>query len=477
MTNQPTIMGTSYAILCLEFLGSLKMLSKLEKNETINYLMQFCCKDGVFRDPLFNSSKIATKQHDEAYFDGETTCFAQNALDALNAPPPSERLFPNKILSKKGLIDEFNSYDWRDPHLNSNRVMFWLAQFAHDAEKHKKNELLDLIDFALDWIDSNQSSKTGLWSGPYSVNLSAAMAATFHFTFFYSYRKRQLNHIERIIDSCIELQKNDGLFSRNNDIGQTCLDYDAIDLLAKATLVTDYRLEDIIKVFSTAKASLLSLNNRDGGFANVKETLIEGKRIVSQNLYHTGLEICSCLNNESNSFSTWFRLLAYTLCKQNEWKESNNYDMAFKFRRLPWLGYHNIVAIKDAYLNSKVENSRVLLKKYVRDGGLLTFILDGRLDISEAQGRFLIVLPNSKKAAILSIQLETGLSQTLQLSYISLKNKTKQWIRLQEIINPGFNTVFYLVDELRGSELLYLDVISDSWNGLIINLEANIIST
>ena len=260
-SNQPTLMATAYAIHALEFTKGLTRLSAAHRDAVVQFLTRCCRPDGTFCDPLFDASQIATTQHDESYFIHEATCFAQNALDALGATPPLKRAFPQTLLTPSGLKKEFDSYDWSDPHLNSNRVMFWMGQFAHEVDRHGRTELLPLLDAGLDWMDAHQSPETGLWSGPVSVSLSAAMAATFHFTFFYAFRRRPLLHLEQIIDSCLELQKPDGLFSRNDCVGQTCLDYDALDLLAKATLVTDYRRRDLQAAFHAARGALLGLVN------------------------------------------------------------------------------------------------------------------------------------------------------------------------------------------------------------------------
>lgn len=346
-SNQPTLMATAYAIHALEFTKGLTCLSAAHRDAVVQFLTRCCRPDGTFCDPLFDASQIATTQHDESYFIHEATCFAQNALDALGAPPPLKRAFPQTLLTPSGLKKEFDSYDWSDPHLNSNRVMFLMGQFAHEVDRHGRTELLPLLDAALDWMDAHQSPETGLWSGPVSVSLSAAMAATFHFTFFYAFRGRPLLHLERIIDSCLELQKPDGLFSRNNCVGQTCLDYDALDLLAKATLVIDYRGRDIQAAFHAARGTLLGLVNADGGFANVKHRSTAGQCLPPPGLYHTGLKICSCDNQESNVFSTWFRLLALALCDQFQWVDKKN--NAFGFRRLPWIGCHDVAAIRRSY--------------------------------------------------------------------------------------------------------------------------------
>ncbi len=443
--NAPTLMGTAYAIHALEFLGALDRLNPEQKRGVTNFLMANCRADASFRDPLFDPATIATASHDEAYFDGETTCFVQNALDAIGASPPPPRIFPEHLLTPEGLRAEFDSYDWRDPHLNSNRVMFWMAQFAHEIERHGRKEFEALMDFGLDWMDENQSPRTGLWSGPVEVSLSAAMAATFHYTFFYSYRNRPIRYLDRIIDSCIELQMSDGLFGRGNDVGQTCLDYDALDLLAKATIITDYRKPDVVKCFDEAAIALKALGNDDGGFANLKERRAGKHRVPAPGLYHTGLKICSCDNLESNSFSTWFRLIAWSLCDQPAWLESEQ-GSPVCYRRLPWLGYHDIEKIRGSYVDTFDLTRKIDLSQATEGRVWHATNLDRLL--SGHGARFIVPIPDGMRVFAIRVKVSGDAPIDIRVSYRRQSDKHYSGERaLKQSMPSGENIALLVVGE------------------------------
>ena len=356
----PTLMATSYSVLGLEFLNGLEQFTDTQRTGIINFLTAKVNSRGEFHDPLFQASDILSQEHDFSYFQEETTTFCQQALDALQAPPPPPREWAWN--NKEGLLEYFGSIPWKNPWLDSNRVMFALSQLCHDADRHHKPELLNLVDAGLDWLDAHQSSETGLWQGSHEVNLTNAMAATFHFTFYYSFRCRPLLYSDRIIDSCLKLQESHGLFS-GNAVGNSCLDYDALDLLAKASLVTDYRADDVKVTRQIASLALQQLCNPDGGFANCKEYMpLVGRKVKllkklglskifpltsrfpAQDLYTVCWNLLSCDNIKSNSHSTWFRLLAIRLASQNEWLNTQS-AKDFTFRRLPFLGYHDPLAV------------------------------------------------------------------------------------------------------------------------------------
>lgn len=363
-SHQPaTLMATSYAVMGLEFLGDLRQLTDLQKESIIAFLMSGAQPDGSFKDSQFRVEDTS-KFHDISYFEEETTTFCQQALDALQAPSPCPRKWPANWETADAVIDYFESLPWARPWLASNYVMFVLSQFCHDSERHNKPELLSLVDSALDWIDSHQSAETGLWKGSHEVPLTNAMAATFHFTFYYGFRHRPLRYAERIIDSCLSLQESHGLFS-GSVVGQTCLDYDAIDLLAKASLVSDYRAEEVAIAMQRAHTALLKLSNEDGGFANCKERVHPNGgrkarllrklklsklapptiRIPQKGRYSVCWDLLSCENVSSNAFSTWFRLIGLQLASQNKWLDTDAAE-EFTFRRLPFLGYHNPAAVR-----------------------------------------------------------------------------------------------------------------------------------
>lgn len=367
--HQPaTLMATAYCVLGLEFVGGLSQLSDAQEAGVVSFLMAGVQPNGSFHEPLFRPEDILSNQHDLAYFQEETTTICQQALDALLAPAPPPRDWPSDWRTADGLIRYFESFPWQNPWRDSNPVMFALSQLCHDAERHRKPELLELVDTALDWLDVHQSSETGLWQGPHKVSLENAMAATFHFTFYYGYRRRPLQYVERIIDSCLALQQQHGLFSVRA-IGHTCLDYDALDLLAKASLVTDYRFDEVQAAMMRAYDALLGLYNTvDGGFAHCKEYLGSPRRgrkawllyrlglsrfvtsptcIPAKGTYHVCWRLLSCEIAQSNAFSTWFRLLALRLATPRQWLHADSTEK-ITFRRLPFLGYHDPRAVQSA---------------------------------------------------------------------------------------------------------------------------------
>ena len=356
----PTLMASAQCVLGLELTGGLHRLSGDTRAKLTSFLMSSSEASGEFRDRLYSPSDVTSDRHDDSYFFEETTAHCQQALDALGAPPPPGRQWP-AWRRADDLIEYFERLPWEDAWLESNRVMFVLSQLCHDVERHGKKQLLPWVDAVLDWLNSHQDPTTGLWQGPYPVSLSNAMAATFHFTFFYSYRRRELRYADRIIDSCLSLQEEDGLFS-GSSVGHTCLDYDALDLLAKSSLAIQYRSTDVGRAMARARDALIGLHDEEsGGFVHCRERLerprprssvvrrlasrlrINGQlpqgRVPAYPSRVGGWQLLSCQASESNAMSTWFRLLALRLAEQPILVAGES-PWWGAFRRLPFLGYH-----------------------------------------------------------------------------------------------------------------------------------------
>ncbi len=323
-----SLMATCYAVLGLEFENSLSRLSSSERSQLLSFLLSSRGEDGRFRDPRFREENILSQQHDRAFFEEEATAFCLQVLDALGEAAPDTSL-PGSWTDPGRMTAWIESLAWRDPWLDSNRVMFALsrASRSHPAS----------LDAALDWLDAQQNKETGLWHGRGRVPLSYAMAASVHFTFYYTFRKRPVRYAERIVDSCLSLQASHGLFDRGT-IGHTCFDYDAVQLLKAMDRQVKYRNDAIGAAMSRAAAALHTLENPDGGFAEAKRNLWHflgrplplplSKEVSKDRVYHNCLKELSCASSSSNVYSTWLRRVTLALA---EGREGN-------FRRLPFLG-------------------------------------------------------------------------------------------------------------------------------------------
>lgn len=315
-----TVMATTYVVLVLEFIGGLSRLNDLQESAIIRFLMTSVKPDGVFHDSLFRQNDFRSNGVDLTYFQAETTTFCQQALDALLAPPPPPRDWSGSWHTLDNLIRYFESLPWKTLRLDSNRVLFVLSQLCHDAERHQKSELLDVVDIILDWLDTYQNPETGFWFKTGKVSSVDEMSAASRLISYYSYRRRRVQHIERIIDSCLALQQH-RIFSQR-DINSICLVYETLNLLAKASLVTDHRAKKVKALMRQAYKVLRWMES-------IMDTYL-------------------CEANPWNIPALWFFLLSLQLVTQWQWLHEGS-NSPVQFRRLPFLGYHDPLAMQSAH--------------------------------------------------------------------------------------------------------------------------------
>ena len=337
--RRATLIATAYSVLGLEFSGTLANWPAEKRSRISRFILSGLAANGFFHDPLFREEDILSREHDLRYFEEETSSFCLQALDALDAEILPLNI-PEEFKDPQKLVFYLKSLPWKNPWLDSNRVMFALSRLCYEAEKNGKKELLHAVDQVLDWLDTRQNQKTGLWHGQYNAEISHAMAAAVHFAFFYSYRLRRIHCTERIIDSCLSLQSAQGLFG-GVVVGHTCFDYDAVHLLSLMKRTCDYRKNDVKKAMSRAASAIRTLQNSDGGFADAKVRVRKffGKALplflskkIDRDHYNNCWKELACGSSESNAYSTWFRSMTLALAEDAPISR-------YQFRRLPFLGY------------------------------------------------------------------------------------------------------------------------------------------
>ncbi len=340
----PTLMAASYALLGLEAASGLDRLDRPARERAAAFLLSGVRPDGSFRDPLFTEEDAARKPgHGAAYFDGETTAFCQQALDVLGepAPPRSDASRPG---GTGGLTRYLESLEWRRPWTDANRAIFALSQACYEIERGRSARgLLTELDEALDWLEARHAPGTGLWSGPFPSEPEVAMATSCHFTFYFAYRGRTIPYPTKVIDSCLALLRPYGLFCPDF-VGHSCFDYDALLLLGAASAVTEHRRAEVESARRRAVADLLALQNPDGGFSHQKLRVrkLLGRPLpralaarIAGGTYENGWRHLSCPAPASNTFSSWFRLLALREAEP-AFLQSHRGS-----RRIPFLGYRH----------------------------------------------------------------------------------------------------------------------------------------
>lgn len=366
-----TLMSSCFALFIRELLGDLQNISEKQKQEWIDYFK--CSQDqstGLFYDSAYNRDDLKGK-HDEEYFLYQNTMFCLSALNALNSKPNYPLFFLDQYKNNEYLLKWLENLNWSNPWLISNNVMYIMYFLVFDLETNNNKGNIAYIGTIFHYLDSIQDPQTGYWGTNQGSSLFNGMAGAFHFYFFYMYCNRFIQYVDKIIDSTLALQHHDGLFSPAGGGGH-CEDLDAIDILVKFSQLSDYRNNDVTSSLNKALYALLENQNSDGGFCYAKlyrYSLLDwkisvthlcreknirlkdkiwllfvqiGKQVLlpfikNYQWRYSSWRLMSCQINESDMWSTWFRLLAIALIDS---RIKNDKQIDWKFRKQAVLGWH-----------------------------------------------------------------------------------------------------------------------------------------
>lgn len=349
--NSSSCLSTSFALLTLEILQQKNSIEL----DSISYILKHQQNDGLFYDSIMEKNN--KNQHDYKYISHQITYHAIMVCDMLDISLPHKLSFLNEYKDIIYLKEWLHNLNWSNPWLVSNNIMFILYFFIYEQENHKLDNSI-YIKTIINWLIENQSSCTGYWDYNKKSTLHNQMAGAFHFLFFFDYMDIDIPLKNEIIKSTLLIQEYDGLYSYASG-GGSCDDLDGIDLLCRLfnCKENEKHKNNIKKSLSKSYHSLIKNQNIDGGFCWAKRRNFKWKNIIyliplrlilqkknidaknsflmkSKNIIYSiffkkkltwcysGIEDYKINIDDSDIFSTWFRVLSLTLIE----KTLNNKD-------------------------------------------------------------------------------------------------------------------------------------------------------
>lgn len=358
----PTLLASCFSVMTREMYGALKSLPAATRQDWADYINAMQSADsGLFVDPIFSKEDLSGKVHGVDYLLWQFTFFSAAALHSLGAKPKRPFCFLEDFFIKNPSIEDWLAgLNWADPWLVSNEIMFLASFLIQETERDQNERYREIIRRIFDWLDENQSSETGFWDLGQGASPHYTMAGAFHFYFLYFYLDRPVNFIEKIIDSTLAVQHPDGLYGPAGG-GGACLDLDAVDILVKFSLLTDYRAGDVKSSLKRSFEALMKNQNSDGGFCEAKRPPLwkksrkrklmelfgvdrllnrpwQGRPVEYQN--YSGWTRMRQRIDESDLWSAWFRPLALGLISVRYPGEFID-DILWQFPTSPMLGWHD----------------------------------------------------------------------------------------------------------------------------------------
>jgi len=260
-----------------------------------------------------------------------TTYFALHALDALQEKPEYPLRFLDFLSGRESVYAWLEQLDWSNPWRESNRVMQLMAALLFRLQWEGEPAAAERYHDVLDWLDERQDPHTGLWGTEKGASLLNAVAGAYHFVPFYRYARRPVRAWSKIVDACLALQQEDGLFGPSPG-GGACEDLDAIDLLCTAARIRKRLDPEIRRALTRAFWAIRNLQREDGSFPYAGRTGAETYRFSSW-------PAMEAKTGGGDIFATWFRLAALHTIR-SLLGEDLPAPGQWIFRRLPALGFH-----------------------------------------------------------------------------------------------------------------------------------------
>ncbi|MGG3587116.1 hypothetical protein COE08_26895 [Priestia megaterium] len=223
---------------------------------TIGEKLEFADAINSFQNPL--TGQFDKSDHRSEY---HSTAMAVSALKLLGAQPKYPLVFLEELKAEwEAIICWLNKRDWDINPWNGcgHDVPAVMSIFAN-------LELVNLkwFDKLFNWLDEQQSDRTGMWPKNSANNLSINhLGSAFHFYFMYEHFKRPINYAPQIIESTLSLQKGNG--SWLNEWPAGFIDLDATYTLSRLSRFNqELRYKSIPTLKTNAMYTLSKIQNSE----------------------------------------------------------------------------------------------------------------------------------------------------------------------------------------------------------------------
>jgi len=296
--STPVLYASTYAAMTRHLYSDLIGLPDDDREQWLRYFARHQDEDGLFKDPQVENKLAETE---DWWGWRHLTLQVAVSVTALGGVVPRPFTFLEPFFDPDVLISWLESRDWkRRPDFVSNEVQNIGTLLQYSSDFHNDKWAGQGVECLLDWLEARQDPCTGFWAVPYDTPtlLSRGLQTGYHLWLLFFYDQRPLRYVERIIDNTLATQNRLGGFGVALN-SNACEDIDSIDPLARLSMMTDYRRDEVQAALKRALPWVLINMNDDGGFVFQRgEPFIYGHDRMSSKA------------EESAMFPTWFRTLS-----------------------------------------------------------------------------------------------------------------------------------------------------------------------
>lgn len=286
-------------------------LSHLGEKERLQWIELLCS----FQDPdsgYFFDERLFPKDCNDLLSMFELTHACVSALDLLGSLPKNRLRFLDALANAPALIRWLDERVWVtrsgdslvDRALLEGRLIFHLGGLLiYACEWGDVGH--DVVELFFRWLDSNIDPSTGLFGTKQGCSLLNSMCASSYIYGLYFHQSRLVLYPDKVIDSVLSLQRQDGLFGSTPEAN-----FSAAMLLVGMLMRCEHRQIEAEASLRRLQRSIISLElqNDDGGFH-------AGARLRGRHC-HFGINWLCVDTNESDMLSTWLYCGALALISE-----------------------------------------------------------------------------------------------------------------------------------------------------------------
>ncbi len=344
-STDDTIFTSCFAVFIYDLLGEIDKLTDTQRLEWLEYILSFQDEEtGLFIDPDVINRNLEGN-HDMRYVSWQLTTFCLSAVNALGGELRYPLIFlkTDGYKTPEGVKKVLDNLNWSSPWNAGNLAMFLGIMLICDAEQRGEGLDTPAIQTFFDWHDAYQNPRTGFWGEGKASEYHNGLFGAYHQYLLYFYVNRDLHCKEVIIDRTLAFQNIDGMFAPQMG-GGGCEDIDAVDTLVQLYLRTKYQEDKVQMALEKVYKAVCDLEQPGGGFIwgirkrygplmylrniasilshrDIWQWMFTNKRFIREQQldplkprHPQGWVTSGIPVDESDLFSTWFRLLVLAYC-------------------------------------------------------------------------------------------------------------------------------------------------------------------
>jgi len=296
----PTYWSSSYPVLTYSLTGLLDAVEEDYKNNLAEFLQNGQeAATGFYKEPLSEENMPIGPVHkaEDVLWHGAT--FINGALHVLGKNPNYGFSILDENKDSQAMVRWLERLPWENPWKAGNFTYDMGCLMGTDFETTGNNANLYSMDAFFDWMDSNTDNETGWWNPKGNAPLYSCQFGGYHTLMVYWMYDRTIPDPEKMIESTLRLQSEDGSFSGYG----CCGDMDCVDALVTLSRQFDICHGKVRKAMEKFYPYLMSCLTAEGGF----RSLSDSSHVDLGWSLHAG--ICG----QADACSTYFRTFTLSL--------------------------------------------------------------------------------------------------------------------------------------------------------------------